>query len=425
MTVLPLSLRRKGNAMRPTDRHEALGKRWAREVEMERVETLQITVSGFVGPGFGQVLESFKSNFNRGLEVGAAVAVYHNGKLVVDLAAGQQDRTSGEPYTRQTLQPVFSVTKGITALAANMLADRGQLDIDAPVASYWPEFAQARKSEIPVRWLLTHQSGVLGLDRTISLEQLLDWNLVIALLAAQAPDWKPGSKHGYHNLTYGFLVGEVIRCVTGQTVGEYVAREIAGPLHAELFIGLPEDKESRVAPALLPELDGQRPALADSGPYSVRVLNWISPPLTPMEVNRRDVRAAEIPSANGIANARSLAQMFAAIIDEIDGVRCLSSEAMNRARLEQWRRPDMVMGVENAVGLGFLLPTEWRPLGGPGSFGTAGFGGSRAWANPELELAFAYVPNLCSLGHFDEREAELSGATLTCATCVPGRGSRD
>ena len=392
---------------------------------MQQPGNSTIAVEGHIDPQFAQVLKAFITNFERGREIGAAVAVYHRGKLVIDLAGGLRDHVSGEQYSRETLQPVFSTTKGITALAANMLAERGQLDLDAPVASYWPEFAQADKSEIPDRWLLTHQSGVLGLDRTISLEQLLDWNLVIALLAAQAPDWKPGSKHGYHNLTYGFLVGEVIRCVTGQTVGEYVAREIAGPLHAELFIGLPEDKESRVAPALLPELDGQRPALADSGPYSVRVLNWISPPLTPMEVNRRDVRAAEIPSANGIANARSLAQMFAAIIDEIDGVRCLSSEAMNRARQEQWRGLDMVMGVENAVGLGFLLPTEWRPLGGPGSFGTAGFGGSRAWANPELELAFAYVPNLCSLGHFDEREAELSGATLTCATCVPGRGSRD
>jgi CubicO group peptidase (beta-lactamase class C family) len=296
-----------------------------------------------------------------------------------------------------------------------MLADRGQLDLDAPVAAYWPEFAQAGKSEIPVRWLLTHQSGVLGLDRTISREQLLDWNVVVALLAAQAPAWKPGSKHGYHSLTYGFLVGEVIRRISGHTVGQYVAREIAGPLHADLYIGLPEDREHRTAPALLREPGGQRPKLADIGPYTARVWNWIAPPLTPMDVNRRDARAAELPAANGIANARSLARMFAAIIGRVDGVRCLSAEAMNRARREQWRGLDVVMGVENAVGLGLLLPTEWCPLGGPGSFGTAGFGGSRAWANPERELAFAYTPNLCSLGHFDMREAALSRAVVTCA----------
>src|SRR5262249_33645382 len=156
----------------------------------------------------------------------------------------------------------------------------------------------------------------------------------------------------------------------GYSPGQYVAREIAGPLHADLYIGLPQDKEKQVAPALLPALEGQRSRLADLGPYAARVLNWIAPALTPMDVNRRDARAAELPAANGIANARSLARMFAAIIGRVDGVRCLSAEAMNRARREQWRGLDVVMGVENAMGLGFLLPTEWCPLGGPGSFGT-------------------------------------------------------
>ena len=385
---------------------------------MRQLENSATTVIGHVEPEFTAVRESFLGNFDQGQEIGAAVAVCYRGELVVDLASGVRDSVSGEPYTPETLQPVFSVTKGITALAANMLTDRGQLDLDAPVASYWPEFAQAGKSEIPIRWLLTHQSGVLGLDRPISQEQLLDWNLVVELLAAQAPDWKPGSKHGYHSMTYGFLVGEVVRRLTGKTLGQYVAREIAEALQADLFIGLPETKETSVAPALLPELGGRRPRLPDSGPYAARVLNWISPPLTVMDVNRRDVRAAELPAANGIANARSLARMFASMIGPVDGVRCLSSEAMNRARLEQWRGLDVVMGVGNAVGLGFLLPSEWCQLGGPGSFGTAGFGGSRAWANPELELAFAYTPNLCSLGHFDAREAMLSRATVACANRV-------
>jgi CubicO group peptidase (beta-lactamase class C family) len=382
----------------------------------QQLENSPITVIGHVEPEFEAVRERFLGNFDQGQEIGATVAVYHRGKLVVDLAGGLRDPISGKRYSHETLQPVFSVTKGITALAANMLVDRGQLDLDAPAASYWPEFAQADKSEIPVRWLLTHQSGVLGLDRTISREQLLDWNLVVELLAVQAPDWKPGSKHGYHSMTYGFLVGEVVRRVTGKTLGHYVAREIAEVLHADLFIGLPEDKETSVAPALLPDLGGRRPRLPDSGPCAARVMNWISPPLTVMDVNHRDVRAAELPAANGIANARSLARMFASMIGPVDGVRCLSSKAMNRARLEQWRGLDVVMGVENAVGLGFLLPSEWCPLGGPGSFGTAGFGGSRAWANRELELAFAYTPNLCSIGHFDAREAALSRAAVTCVT---------
>jgi CubicO group peptidase (beta-lactamase class C family) len=375
-----------------------------------------LVVEGHVEPQFAAVQDAFIANFEQGQEVGAAVAVYHRGALVVDLAAGLRDRTSETPYSRDTLQAVFSVTKGITALAANMLVDQGRLDLAAPVASYWPEFAQAGKSKIPVQWLLTHKSGVLGLDRKISLEQLLDWNFVVELLAEQAPDWEPGSRHGYHSLTFGFLVGEVIRRVTGQSVGQYVDQEIAGPLQADLFIGLPEDHEERVAPVLLPEVDRSQQRLPDSGPYATRVLDWVLPPLTPAAINRRHVRAAELPAANGIANARSLARMFASMLGPVDGVRCLSSRAMNRARFEQWHGMDVVMGVDNAVGLGFLLPTQWCPLGGPDSFGIAGFGGSRAWANPELELACAYVPNLCSLGHCDVREAALSRAVITSAT---------
>jgi CubicO group peptidase (beta-lactamase class C family) len=375
-----------------------------------------LTVEGHVEPQFGPVLDAFVANFERGSEVGAAIAVYHRGSLVVDLAAGMRDRTSDTPYTRETLQAVFSVTKGMTALAANMMVDQGNLDLNAPVASYWPEFAQAGKSTIPVEWLLTHRSGVLGLDRKISLEELLDWEFVVKLLAAQAPDWEPGSQHGYHSLTFGFLVGEVIRRVTGWSVGQYLAREIAGPLDADLFIGLPKNEEARVAPALLPQVDQSKQVLADSGPYATRVLNWVVPAVTPAAMNRRDVRAAEIPAANGIANARSLARVFASMVGPVDGFRCLSSEGMKRARREQWRGPDVVMGVDNAVGLGFLLPTRWCPLGGPGSFGIAGFGGSRAWANPELELAFAYLPNLCSLGHCDGREVALSRAVITSAT---------
>jgi CubicO group peptidase (beta-lactamase class C family) len=385
---------------------------------MQAARNSAIPVEGHVAPQFAAVVDALIANFERYDEVGAGLAVYHRGELVVDLAAGLCERCSRAPYTRETLQPVFSVTKGITALAANMLVDRGQLDIDEPVASYWPEFAQQGKSDIPVRWLLTHQSGVLGLDQTISLEQLLDWGAMVDLLARQRPDWEPGSKHGSHSITYGFLLGEVIRRVTGETVGRFVAREITGPLGADLFIGLPERQQRRVTPPLLPDPGGHPPRLADSGPYAHRVLNWISPPLGPADMIRPDVMAAEIPAANAIANARSIARMFAAIIGPVDGFRCLSPAAMERARAEQWRGMDAVMGVEDAMGLGFLLPSDRCPLGGPGSFGTAGFGGSRAWAHPDMELACAYVPNLCSMGHFDVREAALARAVINCVTRV-------
>ena len=382
---------------------------------MPPIEESALVFDGNVEPQFAPVREVFVAHFEQNLELGAAVAVYHCGKLVVDLAGGLFARGSEIKYSRDTLQPVFSATKGITALAANMLADRGHLDLDAPVVDYWPEFAQAGKFWIPVRCLLTHQSGVLGLDETISLEQLLDWYVVVEALAAQRPDWNSCVEHGYHSMTFGFLIGEVIRRVTGLSVGTYVTREIAHPLQANLFIGLPKEIGTRVAPVHLPELDLHQLRLPDSGRYAARALNWISPPLCPTDVNRPEVQAAELPAANGIASARSLAKMFAAMIGAIDGVQLLSRKAMDQARLERWRGLDLVMGVENAVGLGFLLPTEWCPLGGTGSFGTAGFGGSRAWANHKLELTFAYTPNLCSLGHFDAREAALSRAAVVCA----------
>jgi len=382
---------------------------------MQHTEKSALVFDGLVEPQFAPVRATFVANFEQNLELGAAVAVYQRGKLVVDLAGGLFARGSEIKYSRETLQPIFSATKGITALAANMLSDRGQLDLEAPVVDYWPEFAQAGKFWIPVRCLLNHQSGVLGLDETISLEQLLDWYVVVEALAKQRPDWDSCAMHGYHSMTFGFLVGEVIRRITGLSVGTYVAQEIARPLQADLFIGLPKGIEVRVAPIHLPEVDLQHLRLPDSGPYAARALNWILPPLRPTDANRPEVQAAELPAINGIASARSLAKMFAAMIGPIDGVRLLSWEAMNQARLERWRGLDVVMGVENAVGLGFLLPTEWCPLGGAGSFGTAGFGGSRAWANPELELAFAYTPNLCSLGHFDTRETALSSAAVACA----------
>ena len=372
-------------------------------------------LEGHCDAEFDEVREAFSFHFDQGLEVGAALAVYHRGKLVVDLAAGWRDRSSEEPYTRDTLQPVFSVTKGVTAIAANMLADRGALDLNAPVCRYWPEFGTAGKREIPVRWLLTHQSGVLGLDRPVTQAQLLDWNYMATRFAAQRPVWEPGSKHGYHSMSYGFLVGEIIRRASGRSTGRYVADKIAGPLGADFFIGLPANRKDRVAAMLFEQKPGQALRLPDSGPYAKHTLCWISPPLGLSDVNREDVRAAELPAANGIGNARSLARIFAATMDTIDGTRLLTSLGINRARAEQWRGRDEVMGIENALGLGLLLPTEWCPLGGQGSYGTAGLGGSRAWAHPELGLAFAYTPNLCRLEHFDSREVALSQVAVSCA----------
>ena len=231
-------------------------------------------LEGYCDPEFDEVRKVFSFHFDQGLEVGAALVVYHQGKLVVDLAAGLRDRGSGEPYTRDILQPVFSVTKGITAVAANTLADRGALDLNAPVCSYWPEFGAAGKREVPVRWLLTHQSGVLGLDQPVTQAQLLDWNYIAKRLAAQRPVWEPGSKHGYHSMTYGFLVGEIIRRTSGRSVGQYVAEEIAGPLGVD-FIGLPANRNGHVAPVLFEPQPGKALRPPDSGPCANQTLSWI------------------------------------------------------------------------------------------------------------------------------------------------------
>jgi len=215
---------------------------------MPHVEKSVLAFDGHIEPAFAPVREAFVANFEQNLELGAAVAVYYRGKLVVDLAGGLCAPESEIRYSPGTLQPIFSATKGITALTANMLADRGQLDLEAPVVDYWPEFAQAGKFWIPVRCLLIHQSGVLGLDETISLEQLLDWFVVVEALAKQRPEWEGCRRHGYHSMSFGFLVGEVIRRVTGLSVGTYVAQEIASPLYADFFIGLPNRIGARIKP---------------------------------------------------------------------------------------------------------------------------------------------------------------------------------
>jgi CubicO group peptidase (beta-lactamase class C family) len=210
---------------------------------------METTYGGRTEPGFEAVHEAFAYNFDQGRETGAALCVHHHGRPVVDIYGGQFDRRGSAPYDATTLQLVFSTTKGATAICANLLAQRGQLDLTAPVAQYWPEFAQAGKADIPVLYLLTHQAGLPAVDRTLSAEEVQAWDPICAALAEQAPFWEPGKAHGYHALTYGWLVGEVVRRVSGRSIGTYFAEEVAGPLGLEFWIGLPEEYESRVAPS--------------------------------------------------------------------------------------------------------------------------------------------------------------------------------
>jgi CubicO group peptidase (beta-lactamase class C family) len=373
----------------------------------------EVKIGGTVAPGFEGVREAFARNFAEHGEVGAGFSLVHDGRTVVDLWGGVADAATGAPYTDDTLQLVFSTTKGATAICANLLAQRGELDVEAPVTEYWPEFGQAGKGETPVRWLLGHRAGLPYVNDSIELAECLAWDPAVEALAAMEPLWEPGTAHGYHAVTYGWLVGEVVRRVSGRSLGRFFADEVAGPLGLEFWIGLPAEQEPRVAPltnrGLGPAAEGaQNEGLDDLvsqieqllGPGSMLVLALGGASSMPFigagMFNRPEVRAAEIPAANGVTNARSLARMYAAVIGPVEGVSdgpLLTPEQVKAAATTQTRGADRVLMFETTFGLGFMTSSEFSPYGGPASFGHAGAGGSVGFADPENGLGYGYVMN--------------------------------
>ena len=369
-------------------------------------------IHGEVAPGFERVRDAFAANFEKHGEVGAAFSLYHRGKKVVDLWGGVADVETGRPWAEDSIVMVFSSTKGATAACAHLLAQRGELDLDAPVAEYWPEFAAAGKQDIPVRWLLSHQVGLPVFDDPITVEEFLAWEPPVKTLAAQRPVWEPGTKHGYHAGTYGWLVGEVVRRITGKSLGTFFADEVAGPLGLDFWIGLPESEESRVVPMIaidLQELSVDEEALtprrrdllaASRDPDSL-----LARPSTtgPLDSNTRAFRAAELPAGNGIADARSLARMYASLIgDGVDGVRLLNDETMARATAEHSNGRDEVLQIQTRFGLGFELNLPHGHLGQEGAFGHSGAGGSLGFADPKAEIAFGYAMNKMQLVASDD-----------------------
>jgi CubicO group peptidase (beta-lactamase class C family) len=371
-------------------------------------------IHGAVDSEFEGVSEAFIRNFAEHGELGAGVALYVDGRKVVDLWGGIADRQTGAPYDEDTLQLVFSTTKGVTALCAHLLARRGELDFDAPVAQYWPEFAGAGKEAVTVRWLISHQAGLPYVEAALSLDEVLAWDPVTEALATQAPIWEPGSAHGYHAVTYGWLVGEVIRRVSGRSVGTFVAEELAGPLGLDLWIGLPDAQQARVAPLTTGggwNGDTAGPA-GDTdaggsdlrtmieqllGPDSllIRALDGV-PGLLAQEgmFNRPEVRAAELPAANAVTNARSLAQLYAATIGEVDGHGPFLTPAQVEVASEvQASGSDRVLVLDTTFALGYMRSSSFSPYGGPRAFGHSGMGGSMAFADPENGIAFGYVMN--------------------------------
>lgn len=366
------------------------------------------TIEGTVAPGFEPVREAFAANFARGAEAGAAVGVYLHGRPVVDLWAGTADPGTGRAWQRDTLQGIYSATKSATAACAHLLAQSGRLDLDAPVAAYWPEFAAAGKERIPVRWLLSHQAGLPALERRMPLADALAWTPMTAALAAQAPEWEPGTAHGYHGLTYGWLVGEVVRRASGRSLGTYFAEEIAAPLGLDFWIGLPAAERHRVSRIVVPPGQAEMLALADPASLLMRTMVVTTEPL---DLNDPDVLAAEVPAVNGVCTARSLVRFYAGLIGEVDGVRLLSADALAAATAEQAGGPDRVLGVPTRLGLGFGLPAPAEPWHSPTAFGFGGHGGSLGFADPATGVAFGYVMNRLHDGtEPDDRAAGLARA---------------
>jgi CubicO group peptidase (beta-lactamase class C family) len=355
-------------------------------------------VQGLVEPGYGVVADAVRRNLADHGEVGVALCVYVDGVPVVDVAGGVS--TPGSPYRRDNAQILFSATKGVTAVVASMLADRGVLDLDAPVATWWPEFATNGKYRIPLRWVLSHQSGVLGTGRAYSLDELFDGRTIAADLADATPVWEPGTRHGYHGLSYGWLMAEVVRRADGRSIGTILAEDIARPLGLDLWIGLPEEVEERVAPVLPPPPPEPADAEMVQALFAPGSIGWRS--LTfdgsfdmaelASTYNRRDLHAAELPASAGIATAHGLCRLYAACMGDVDGTRLLSPEQVDRPRAEAVRGIDAVWGFETAFGLGFWLHTDRHPKLGPGSFGHSG-PQTLGFADPDSGVAFGYVAN--------------------------------
>jgi CubicO group peptidase (beta-lactamase class C family) len=387
---------------------------------------MTVEVGGHVEPGFEPVRDAFASNLVEHGELGATFAFYVEGTQVVDLWGGTRTDT-GAPYDADTLQIVFSSTKGATAACAHLLAQRNLLDLDAPVVTYWPEFGQAGKERIPVRWLLSHQAGLPTVDAKLTRAEALAWEPVIHALEVQAPYWEPGVAHGYHAITYGHLVGEVVRRVDGRSLGAFFRDEFAEPLGLEFWIGLPEVLEPRVAPMV--PLDTGGLGLADllgTDSLLVRALNLNGAFEGDLgeTANQRDFHAAELPAANGITNARSLARFYAGLIGGVDGgpsEGLLSAEQIVRARELQTSGLDQVLSmpgfdVESTIALGFWSASPFAPFGGRHAFGHSGAGGSVGFADPEHRVAGGYVMNKMSVAiSADPRSSALIRASYEAA----------
>jgi CubicO group peptidase (beta-lactamase class C family) len=381
----------------------------------------QFKIEGECDKRFEKVRNAFVENFEKRGELGASVAIVVDGRAVVDLWGGYTDQERTRGWAQDTLVNVYSTTKGLTATCAHRLIDQGKLDPDEPVARYWPEFAQAGKRALPVRYLLSHRAGLPAIKTVLSEDSLFDWDTMTSALAAHEPWWQPGTKHGYHALTIGWLVGEVIKRISGKGLGTYFRQEIAEPLGLDCHIGLDAKNDSRVsdlipAPAPAPgEPNLFEEAMKD--PEGATAKAFLNPPVLtkPGLVNTRKWRAAEIGGANAHTTARSLARLYGALArgGEVDGYRIVRPEALERFYAEQSYGPDQVLlQMPTRFSMGFMLSQPGASFGpNPKAFGHPGAGGSLGYADPRAKVGFGYTMNRMAGGLLiDTRPAALMEA---------------
>lgn len=354
-----------------------------------------IDISGTLAPGFERVRDVFEAHFSSGdiyQEVGASFCAYHQGRCVVDLWGGVADRRTGRPWARDTTANLYSTTKAIAALCLAMQVDRGLVDYEDLVGAHWPEFAANGKEATTVAHLASHQSGNPGLREPTELDELLDWPLITGRLERQAPFWKPGEATAYHPWTYGFLVGEIVRRVSGRSIGQVLAEDIAGPIAIEAYIGLPPEKDGGASVLYGPKTAA---AASEGALPDFIVAAMTNPPLEPERPNLRPWRAAELPGIGGFASASALAKMFAVCAEggELDGVRLLSAAGIDRMTTVQSTRVDGLLGAPAHWAHGVVLNNLGIYGPNPRAFGHSGWGGSFVCADRDARAALGYVVN--------------------------------
>jgi CubicO group peptidase (beta-lactamase class C family) len=378
-------------------------------------------IQGSCNPKFHAVRQEFERNFRERGEVGASVCVTVRSQVVVHLWGGTARVDTGVPWTEDTVSLVFSSTKGATALCAHILASRGLLDLDAPVARYWPTFAQAGKTDLTVKMLLNHQAGLPALRNPLPEDAFYDWELMVAALEQEAPFWEPGTRNGYHGLTFGWLVGEVIRRISGKSLGTFFQDEVAKPLGLDFWIGLPEPLEARVAPMIPGDADSQSPffeAMAEPASPQALLFHNTGGYMTRPDYDARVAHAAEIGAAGGITNARGLAGMYAPLA--CGGKALVSRDTVARmAAVSSATGQDAVLLFPTRFSLGFEKAVDNRrqPPGlqdsiilSEDAFGHDGFGGSIGFADPKAEMSFGYTMNKMGTMGLDERGQNLIDA---------------